>query len=135
KKRSVTTATTRAVAGCGRTCAWLSPRLVTLLADAEPVALPLRDVAERAHVTDPIDVDDAVEVVRLVLDDAREEILGDELDGVARAIEAFEPHRRVARGHAPHVGHREAALPAVFRLLRHRRHDRIDDHGQRDLRR
>src|SRR2546428_554405 len=76
KKRSETTATTRAVAGCDPGWASLEPVLVTLLADAKPVALPLRDVAERAHVADPVHVDDAVEVVGLVLDHAGEELLG-----------------------------------------------------------
>src|SRR5882762_3952719 len=134
KKRSDTTATTRAVACGDPEGASVEPVLVTLLADAEPVALPLRDVAERAHVTDPVHVDDAVEVVRLVLDHAGEEVLGDELDGIALPVEALEPHRRVARHHTPHVGHREAALPAVLHLLREGRDDGVDDDGQRDLR-
>src|SRR5205085_944219 len=135
KKRSTTTATTRVVACGDPEGASVEPVLVTLLADAEPVALPLRDVTERAHVTDPVHVDDAVEVVRLVLDHAGEEVLGDELDGVALPVETLEAHRRVARHHAPHIGHREAALPAVLRLLRERRDRGVDHDGERDLRR
>src|SRR5688572_31854537 len=102
KNRSLTTARTR------------SALLLTLLADAEPVAVPLGDVAERPHVGDTVDVDDAVQVVGLVLDHPREEILGHQADLIALAIETLQPDGGMARNHAAHVGHREAAFPAVL---------------------
>src|SRR5262249_61631574 len=105
KNRSEPTATTRAVAGCGRACASVEPGLVTLLAHAEPVPLPLRDVAEGAHVADPVDVDDPVEVIGLVLDHPREKFLGHQGHGVAVAIHALEPHPRTPPHHPPHIAH------------------------------
>src|SRR5207302_797241 len=93
KNRSRTTAITRGSA------------LVILLADAQPVLVPLGNVAEGPEVTHAVDVDDAVQVVGLVLDDPREEVLGEEADAVGLAVVAVEPHRGVARHHAPHVGH------------------------------
>src|SRR5262249_49278713 len=61
KKRSLTTATA----------------LIVLLLIAEPVLVPLGQVRQGGEVLHPVHVDDAVQVVRLVLDDASEELLGD----------------------------------------------------------
>src|SRR6202022_607301 len=105
KKRSRTTATTFIVAS-----------LVVLLLVAEPVAVPLGEMREGGEVAHPVEVDAAVQVVGLVLDDAGEELLGHHVDRVALAIERLEAHAGEARDHAPHVGHRDAALPAVLHL-------------------
>src|SRR3989441_654664 len=106
---------------------------IALLADAEPVPLPLGNVGEGRQVAHTIEVHVPVEMIGLVLGDACEEVLG--IDDVARAftVVKLEPDRRVAGHDAPHVGNRQAALPAVFHLVCQRRDDGIDDHGERDL--
>src|SRR5688572_31023178 len=106
KNRSRTTATTRESAS------------VILLADPQPVLVPLGDVAESPEVAHAIDVDDALEVVGLVLDDPGEEVLRVEDHARALAVVALEPDGRVARDHPAHVGDREASLPAVLHLDR-----------------
>src|SRR5262245_33813728 len=70
KKRSLTTATA----------------LIVLLRIAEPVLVPLGKVREGHEVLHAVEVDDAVQVVRLVLDDAREELLGDHVELLPRPI-------------------------------------------------
>src|SRR5712671_642849 len=125
KKRSRTTATTF--------IGWASAaRLVVLLLVAEPVAVPLGQMREGGEVPHPVEVDPAVQVVGLVLDDAGEELLGHHVDQAALAVERLETHAAEARDHAPHVGHREAALPAVLHLLGQRGHHRVDQHRERD---
>src|SRR2546430_17681344 len=94
--------------GLGRTALHA---LIALLTDAEPVPLPLGNVGESGQVTHAIDVHVPVEMVGLVLGDASEEVLG--VDDLTRAftVEILEPHCRVARHHAPHVGNRQSAPP------------------------
>src|SRR5215475_8776928 len=64
KKRSFTTPTT----------------LIVLLLYPQPVLVPLREVGQRGEVTHAIEVDTAVEMIRFVLDDPREELLGHAVD-------------------------------------------------------
>src|SRR3989449_3368749 len=120
KNRSRTTAITAA------------STLVILLADPQPVLVPLGDVAEGPEVAHAVDVDDAVQMVGLVLDHAGEELLGVHDLPVALAVVVLQAHRRVARHHPPHVGHRETPFPAVLHLVGERRHHRVDDDRQRD---
>src|SRR5262249_43935805 len=112
KKRSLTTATT----------------LIVLLRVAEPVLVPFRQMGERREVPHAVQIHHAVQMIGLVLDDAREEFLGDEVDLAPVPIVALEPDGGVARHHAPHVGHRQTALPPFFHLLGERRDDGIDQH-------
>src|SRR5215831_9227913 len=81
KKRSLTTAIV----------------LIVLLHIAEPVLVPLGQVRQRGEVLHAIDVDDPVQVVRFVLDDAGEELLGDDVELLARPIVGLEAHRGVPR--------------------------------------
>src|SRR2546425_10739242 len=98
KKRSVTTATTR------------GPLLI-LLDDSEPVLVPLREMTERGEVRHPIDVHDAVQMVGLVLDDAREEIFCDQIDLLPVTVVAHQADGAIPRHLPSHVGHRETAFP------------------------
>src|SRR5574342_369253 len=118
KNRSLTTATA----------------LIVLLLDAEPVLVPLGEMSERREVAHAIEVDDAVEVVGLVLDDAREELLRLALDAASFPVIRVEPNGGEPRHHPAHVGHGETALPALFHLLGQRGQRRIDEDGQRDAR-
>src|SRR3990172_2851401 len=119
--RSLTTATTR-----GATL------LIVLLRVTQPVLVPLGEMGERAEVLHAVEVDDAVEVVDLVLDHAGEELLGDHVHLRAVAVIGLEPDRRVASHHPAHVRHREAPLPAVLRLFGQRGDDRVDQHREWD---
>src|SRR5262245_29703365 len=116
KKRSLTTATA----------------LIVLLRVAQPVLVPLGQVSERREVPHPVDVHDAVEMIRLVLDHPSEELLRHGVDLAAIPIVGLEPDRRVAGHYAAHVRHGEASLPAVVHLLGERRHDRVDEDGERN---
>ncbi len=73
-----------------------------------------------------------MEVVGLVLDHPREELLGHHVDRIALPIERLEPNGRRPRDDAAHVGHGEATLPPVLGLVGERGHHRIDQHGERD---
>src|SRR5262245_40867980 len=88
KKRSLTTATA----------------LIVLLHIAEPVLVPLGQVRQRGEVLHAVDVDDTVQVVRLVLDDSSEELLRDDVELLAHPIVGLETHGGVARHHSAHVG-------------------------------
>src|SRR5262249_5405685 len=116
KNRSLTTPTT----------------LIVLLLYPQPVLVPLREVGERGEVSHAVEVDTAVEVIRLVLDHSREELLGHPVDPRAFPIVALAPDRRIPRHHAAHVGDGEAAFPSVLHLVRHRCHHGIDEYGERD---
>src|SRR6266481_743583 len=74
KKRSLTAATA----------------LIVLLRIAEPVLAPLGQVGQGGEVLHAVQVHDAVEVVRLVLDDPGEELLGDCADLLPRPIIGLE---------------------------------------------
>src|SRR5262249_33258029 len=77
--------------------------LVILLVVAEPVLVPLGQVRERGEVPHAVEVDDTVEVIGLVLDDAREELLCHGVDRLPVSAIGLEAHRRVPGHHAPHV--------------------------------
>src|SRR5688500_5141138 len=95
KNRSLTTARTR---GDGSP-AGASAGLLSRRAYAKPVPGPRGDVAERPHVGDTIDIDDAVQMVGLVLDHPGEEVLGRHAHRIALAIEAFQTNGGIARHH------------------------------------
>src|SRR5213593_4249359 len=118
KKRSFTTATTRAPETVSREAveppeSSCSPELIVLLAKAEPVAVPLGDVREGGQATHPVEVHRAEQMIRVVLDHPREEVLGHEVYPLGLPVIAREPDRGVARHPAPHVGHGQAAFPAL----------------------
>src|SRR5215472_3395264 len=119
KKRSFTTPTT----------------LIVLLLYPQPVLAPLGKVGQRREVTHAVEVDTGMEMIRLVLDDPREELLGHAVDARPLAIVAFEADRGEPGDHATHVGDGEAAFPSVLHLLRHRRDYGVDEHGEGDGRR
>ena len=89
-------------------------------------------MGEGLEAVHAVEVDEAVEVVGLVLDDAGGEALVDPLERLAVEAVAAELELAVAAHLAAQVGHREAALPAVLQLLGQRRHHRVDQHGERD---
>src|SRR6185312_10674046 len=74
--------------------------------------------AELGEVGHPLRVEDAVQVVALVLHHARVETLGLALDGLAVLVVARVAQPRVARHEAPHAGHRKTAFPALLDLAR-----------------
>src|SRR5439155_1394664 len=77
---------------------------IGLFTGAEPVLVPLGDVGERREVAHPVQVHHAVQVVALVLDDAREEVLGDQAHGPRVTVVALEADRAVARHDPTQVG-------------------------------
>src|SRR5258705_8822141 len=85
---------------------------------------------QRIHRLHPIEEEDAVEVVGLVLRDARREILQRQLDRAAVAIERPNEDVHVARHHAPDVGDAQAAFPPLFHRGTVRNDLRVDDHGR-----
>src|ERR1700730_275323 len=83
KNRSLTTATA----------------LIVLLLDAEPIFVPFKDMGQRREVAHPVEVDHAVEVGGLVLDDAGEELLRLAFDTASPAVIGVEPRRGIPRHH------------------------------------
>src|SRR5262245_56703937 len=102
KNRSLTTARTGACPSPAK------PGSVVLFTDAEPVLVPLGDVGERGEIAHAVEINLAVEVIGLVLAHAREEVLRDDVDLLALAVEALQAHRGVTRHHPTHVRNREA---------------------------
>src|SRR5262249_35316466 len=85
KKRSLTTATALID---------LQPvSSIILLVVPQPVLVPLREVGQRREVAHPVEIDRAVEVVGLVLDDPGQELLGEAFDPAPLAVKRVEPHR------------------------------------------
>ena len=68
--------------------------------------MPFGQVSERRQVAHAVEVDDPVQMIGLVLDDPREEILGEDLDAARLAVVAFEPDGGVPRHTPAHVGDR-----------------------------
>src|SRR5438046_478203 len=113
KNRSLTTASAGASGRASRSEPALAPPAppgsVALFTEAEPVLVPLGDVRERREIAHPVQVHEPVEMVGLVLDDAREEVLGDEIERPALAVEAMQAHRRVAGMQHANIRHGAAA--------------------------
>src|SRR5439155_13887396 len=124
KNRSLTTART----GASPSPAW--PGSVVLFTEAEPVLVPLGDVGERGEIAYAVEVDHPVQVVRLMLAHAREEVLGDDVDRLALPVVTLQTHRREAWHHPAHVRNRETPLPALLHLVGQRRDDWIDEDHQ-----
>src|SRR5439155_1230540 len=82
---------------------------IGLFTGAEPVLVPLGDVGERREAAHPVQIHHAVQVVALVLDDAREEVLGDQAHRLRVAVVALEPDRAAARQRDTEVGGAEAS--------------------------
>src|SRR5581483_10913395 len=91
------------------------------------------DEAELREVLDAHRIEDAVEVVALVLHHARVEALDRAVDRLAKGVEAGVADLAVARHDAAHPGHRQASLPALLHLAPDRLHRRVDEHGVRHL--
>src|SRR5687768_14366863 len=73
---------------------------------------------ERAHVGHALRIQDAVQVVALVLDHARVESFGDALYRIAILVGPRVAQLGVAGNHAAHARHREAALPVALHVAR-----------------
>jgi integrase len=97
------------------------------------VVLHLLDEGQAAHVGHAVEVDVAVEVVALVLDDAREEVLGLEGEGIAMAVEGIELQPLESRHDASEIRYGEAALPAGLALVAEGRHDGVHEHEEGHL--
>src|SRR5215831_20233562 len=69
KKRSLTTATTEAPGDV------IPTGSIGRLGDPEGISLPFGEERQRRDVAHAVDVDDPVEMIGLVLDDPREEVL------------------------------------------------------------
>src|SRR3954449_2677509 len=102
---------------------------------AHEVLLPLVEVGESLEVAHAVEEDDAVQVVVLVLDDARLEAQDHVVERTPVAVEPLHPHLGMARHQAPQVGDREAPLPVVRHLAGLGGDQGVDHHVQRDLRR
>src|SRR5437867_11192805 len=83
---------------------------VGLFTDAEPVLVPLGDVAERREVAHPVEVHRTPQVVALVLDHAREEVLGVHAHLLPAGVVALVPFPSVATYQPPPICDREASL-------------------------
>ena len=86
-------------------------------------------IAEHAHVAHAHRIEDAVQVVALVLDHAGVEAVRLAFDRPALRIEALVAQARVARHPAAQAGDRQAALPSFLGLVGQRRQHRIDQLG------
>ena len=83
--------------------------------------------SERARVH-PVDVQDPVQVVHLVLRDARLPPLRDEVDGLAVAAQSAHAHGEPAFDEAAVPLHGEASLEELCGFGSHWGHDRVDHH-------
>ena len=98
---------------------------VPVLGPVPRVLLQIRQRLERAHA---IEEQHAVQMIGLVLDDARGKIVRRDVDLAAGAIHRVDPDRARARHAAADVRDAQAALPVFHDLRADRRDDRIDEH-------
>src|SRR3546814_20595562 len=80
--------------------------------DTGQMALPFLVIREKGEIVHPHRIENAVEMVDLVLDDPRVKAGGRLRDRAAVQRPAGQPHAAPARDGAPPTGYREAALPA-----------------------
>src|SRR4029453_1377071 len=91
--------------------------VLVLLALARVVARILLEIRQRFEAAHAIEEQDAVQMIGLVLDDARRKMLALGVEGLAGAIERRDLDVLRTR-HAPaHVGNAEAAFPALDGLI------------------
>src|SRR5881394_3508059 len=90
---------------CSRYIVWTT--FLSVIVDLLP-GEELFDESEAAHVGHSLRVEDAIEMVALVLHDARVESLGETVDGVAFLVRAGIAKLRVARHDPAHARNREA---------------------------
>src|SRR6185503_16881974 len=86
---------------------------------------------ERRHVLDSLRIEDAVEVIALVLDDARVKAFDGTVDRSALLVEAAIAQSDIPRHETAHAGDAQAALPSLLTLGVEELDLRIDEHGQR----
>src|SRR5262250_3723343 len=103
----------------------MAPAPASVLVAAEPVAVELGKEAERLHRPHAVEVDLPVQMVALVLHDARVESPRVEAERTAVPSVGLDPHPRPAWHLAAQVGNAEAALPVLFLILRERREARV----------
>src|SRR5258705_262801 len=89
---------------------------------------------QRIHRLHPVEEEDAVEVVGLVLRDARRKILQRQLDGAAVAIERADHDLRVAGDHPADIRDAQAAFPSLFHRRAVGNDLGVDDDGRLALR-
>src|SRR5687768_15640355 len=87
--------------------------------------------AEAGEVADAHRVEDAVEMVDLVLHDTGMEVFDVALEFPPGLVETRIAQLLVARHDAAHARHGQAAFPALFEIVRQRRQHRVDEHGLR----
>ncbi len=99
--------------------------IVVFVVSRGVIARVLLEVGQRFEALHAIEEQHAVEMIGLVLDDARGEILQLELEALAVAIERRHLDVLRARHAAAHFGNAQAAFPALDRLI-------ADHDGSRD---
>ncbi len=87
--------------------------------------------AELRQIANPARIENAVEVIDLVLDDTRVKIAHAAIQRPPLLVAARIPQMRIAGYQAAHARHRQAAFPPLCHLLAERREFRIDEHGVR----
>src|SRR5581483_8068954 len=78
------------------------------------------------------EVDLPVQVIALVLDDARVEALRDEAERLPVAAVRLDPDLRAPRNHAAEVRDAQAPLPVLLLVLGEERDLRVHEDGERD---
>ena len=83
---------------------------------------------------DPLRIQNAIEVIHLVLHDPRVEALDSAIDRRPVLIKSSIVQPAVTRHQTPHAGHRQASFPSLVHLLPQWRELRVDQHGVRNRR-
>src|SRR6185503_6146144 len=86
---------------------------------------------ERAHVLDPLRIEDSIQMIALVLHDACMEAIDRAVDRPAELVAAAITDPRGPRHEPAHPGHAEAPFPTRFALVTERRDLGIHEHGER----
>src|SRR5437016_11723611 len=94
-----------------------SGRRIRSVRALEPVTLELGQEGEALHRSHAVEVDLAVQVIELVLEDARVKALRRIAEQTPVAAERLDPEARPARHLAAQVGDAEAALPVLLLLV------------------
>ena len=97
-----------------------------------PVAGEFLKVGERGQVAHAVEINFAVQMVPLVLNNARVKAGRDEVEFRAAAVLGAHADFFIARHAAPKFGNAEAAFPIFFHLLRKRLDLEIYQNGKRN---